>query len=649
MDDQVQLPRAKVRDRARVGVAAVATLNPSAADEPRGVEFNRVGGQLADEAVLTGVDEALGIAIVRDRLGSVAWHSPRASRLALPWGSVETWWRDIAPMADEQGRADVRDATEKRHVFDVVHGVDGLRYVRDVTDDVVDAEEAIRARNDLASARDAALAASRSKSSFLANMSHELRTPLNAILGYGEMLLEEAQATGNEASEADVQRVLGAGRHLLQLITDVLDLARIEAGRVSVQLGDVDVRLAVAEVVAEFAVDAAARGNRVEIAMAPGPMSVRTDGLKLKYVLRALVSNAVRFTEHGAVQIAVERQGDVLLVVVTDSGIGLDEEHRDRLFTDPYPSEKSSARRQGGRGFGLQLSRRNLEMLGGRLGVESEKGAGSKFWFELPVRSAFVESVLPAQVVELAATDGRPVLVIDDDPNVGELIARYLGREGMSVVVARDGAQGLELARRVKPALITLDVIMPGATGWSVLQQLKADPELAEIPVIMVTMLDEGGEGLALGAADYLTKPLSREGLVTAIRRHLKSPGQVLVVEDDPSTRLLAERALAREGFPVHSEVDGRAAITWLEHNVPALILLDLLMPEVDGFGVLAWLSGSEAHRDVPVLVVTGLDASDIDTSRLVGNVRSIVRKGGRSGDGVFGDIAALARGLAGR
>lgn len=611
--------------------------------------------------VLEQVARALGLgAIWLSATGEPSAASSTVAAMIGDWPSLPDWWEAVRGgelRSDGVIRADVRSPRGRRHVFEIIDaGLDeakrNLVLVRSITARIEAEAEAERTREALAAARDAALGASRAKSAFLANMSHELRTPLNAILGYGEMLYEEADADGNAANAADLKKIIVAGRHLLQLISDVLDLSKIEAGRVEVRLAEVDLADLADEVLAGFHGSAAARGNRLTVQVSPGFTAVRTDGQKLRQIVNNLVSNGVKFTEHGTVDVGIAPEGDRMRITVRDTGIGMTEEQQQRLFTEFYQADSSTTRKYGGTGLGLAISRRYVQMLGGEIELQSKSGAGSTFTVLLPVREhtplPVVERPRIGATIEQALGQGsRTVLVIDDDPYLQEMMVRYLSKEGITVVVAGDGAEGVAMARRIRPSVITLDVMMPGANGWAVLQRIKAEPELASIPVIMVTMLDDYGAGFALGAADYLTKPLARDRLVATIRRHLPGRvGPILLVEDDEAIRDLGARALIREGWGVELARNGREALAWLADNVPAMILLDLLMPDVDGFEVLAWLRQSPMHADVPIIVVTAMEIDEAHRQRLVGNVQSVVQKGTRTREGVVSEVAELIRGL---
>jgi len=401
--------------------------------------------------------------------------------------------------------------------------------------------------SELLKARRAAEDASRSKSQFLASMSHELRTPLNAIIGYSELLLEDAAVDGKEALLPDLRKIHSAGKHLLGLINDVLDLSKIEAGKMDLYLETFDVREALTPVVETVAPLVEKRDNRLEVRWGEGLGTVRSDATRVRQVLLNLLSNASKFTERGTITLEAEREADPagpgwLVLRVRDTGIGMTPEQLAKLFEAFAQAERSTASKYGGTGLGLAISKKFCEMLGGTISVASEAGAGTVFTVRLPVVTHAIAG--PGTTDEAATADGNgqagTVLVIDDDPAARSLIGRILGRDGFRVVEAEDGGTGLRLARDVHPDVITLDILMPGLDGWEVLAALKADATLERIPVVVVTIVDERNAGFALGAADYLRKPIARDQLLESLRRAVRDKGAdeaLLASHDDEAAR----------------------------------------------------------------------------------------------------------------
>jgi hypothetical protein len=494
--------------------------------------------------------------------------------------------------------------------------------------------------SELLQARREAEGASRSKSQFLANMSHELRTPLNAIIGYSEMLVEEAEDAGNEAMLADLGKIHSAGRHLLSLINDILDLSKIEAGKMELYVEEFALGPVIEDVVSTAQPLAEKSGARLEASGMDDLGTMRSDVTRIRQILLNLLSNAYKFTQGGTVRLAVAREeregGDWLRFVVSDDGIGMSPDQLERLFQAFTQASASTSARFGGTGLGLAISRQFCRMMGGDIEVESEEGAGSTFTVRLP---AVTPTRVPDAAAGHAAAEETPlgsaagtVLVVDDEPTARELMARHLRRAGYQVVEAADGRAGLAAARASRPDVITLDVLMPQMDGWAVLKELKSDPTLADIPVIMATITDERNLGIALGASEYLTKPIDRERLAAILARYSRAgaPRRVLVVEDDESARALIRRALESEGWEVDEAENGRVALERLAESEPALVLLDLMMPEMDGFEFLETLRDGADPSRVPVVVITAKELTEEDHLRLNGGVERIVQKGSR-------------------
>jgi GAF domain-containing protein/DNA-binding response OmpR family regulator len=486
--------------------------------------------------------------------------------------------------------------------------------------------------------------ANRHKSEFLASMSHELRTPLNAIIGYSEMLQEEAGELGQTAFVPDLQKINAAGKHLLELINAVLDLSKIEAGRMDLFLEIFGVSTLVHEITAVIKPLADKNGNRVELHCASTVGEMRADLTKVRQALFNLLSNACKFTERGAVVLAVRpesRDGqDVIVFDVSDTGIGMTDKQLGRLFQEFSQAEASTSRRYGGTGLGLALSRRLCRLMGGDIAVASAPGRGSTFTMWLPREVA--ETTAEVQDGPVESGDGaRVVLVIDDDPTVRDIVQRFLVKEGFRVALAASGEEGLRLARDLRPDAITLDVMMPGLDGWAVLTALKGDAATEAIPVVMVTMLDDRSLGYALGATEYLTKPIERDRLVAALGTYRRDR-PVLVVDDDADLRALLRRMLEREGYAVVEADHGRAALGRVREQRPGAILLDLMMPEMDGFEFLEELRRDEEGRGIPVIVITARELSVDDHRRLNGSVERILQKAAYRHDALLAEVRRL-------
>ena len=371
--------------------------------------------------------------------------------------------------------------------------------------------------------------------------------------------------------------------------------------------------------------------NRLALRCAGDVGTMHSDATRIRQVLLNLLSNATKFTDHGVITLEVERTGPEVVFRVHDTGIGMTPEQLGRLFEAFEQAEASTAAKYGGTGLGLAISRRFCQLMGGDVTVESEPGTGSTFTVRLPVDAPVEPAPLPGTGTVAAGAAGT-VLVIDDDAAARDLVARFLEKAGLTVVGAADGVAGLKAAREHRPDVITLDVVMPGLDGWAVLTALKGDPATADIPVVMLSVMDEKNLGFALGASEYLTKPIDRDRLTRVLRKYGRAgvPRRVLVVEDDPLTRTVLRRAMESEGWEVVEAEHGRAALERGAERVPDLVLLDLMMPEMNGFEFLEALRAREAWRAVPVVVITAKELTDDDRRRLNGGVERVVAKGGR-------------------
>jgi signal transduction histidine kinase/CheY-like chemotaxis protein len=473
--------------------------------------------------------------------------------------------------------------------------------------------------------------ASQHKSQFLASMSHELRTPLNAIIGLTEMMVTNAARFGTEKAAEPLRRVQRAGTHLLGLINQVLDLSKIEAGKLELSPDLVALAPLITEVVDTARPLAEQNNNRLVVKSQEDLGSLTVDPMRLRQILLNLLSNACKFTKQGEVTLLARRvinQGNWIEFAVSDTGIGITPEQQAKIFEEFTQADTSTARQYGGTGLGLAITRKLARMMGGDVTLTSEAGKGSTFTVRLPT-STEVSAGRPISSDPARSIRADCVLVIDDDATARELIADHLKGQGFSVVTAAGGVEGLKLAKELQPTAITLDVMMPDLDGWSVLAALRQNAELADIPVIMVTIVDEHRRGIALGAVGYLTKPIDRERLHRLIRRFQAPtrPTRVLMVEDDALQRERMLGWLERPQWIVREAADGREALNILREEKPDVILLDLMMPEMDGFEVVAALQKNADWQEIPVIVITSLDLNAKDRERLNSGVQSVLVK----------------------
>ncbi len=486
-------------------------------------------------------------------------------------------------------------------------------------------------------AKAAAEEANQAKSMFLANMSHELRTPLNAIIGYSEMLHEEALDLGEEDFVPDLVKIHSAGKHLLGLINDILDLSKIEAGRMEVYLETFSIQDLIEDVVTTVHPLIDKQQNQLIIECAVDIGEMYADLTKIRQCLLNLLSNASKFTSCGKIYLEIVEDQDsdqnLILFKVRDTGIGMTIEQQNKLFQAFSQADASTTRKYGGTGLGLAITKEFCLMMGGSIKVDSQLREGSTFIIQLPRKVDIHKNNL--SVVQENEDFSKPnlqktILVIDDDLAVHDIMRRFLVKQGFAVQTVTTGSEGLRLAREIRPQAITLDVILPDIDGWSVLSQIKSDSELAEVPVIMMSFVNDQSRGYALGASEYLTKPIDRQRLYEVLQRCCQEGEnrEILLIDDDPIIRDLLTHQLEPAGWIVKTAENGIEGLHLLNSGFyPNLIILDLLMPKMNGFEFLQALRQDSLYDAIPVILMTAKDLTFIERQSLQGQVEEILIK----------------------
>lgn len=527
------------------------------------------------------------------------------------WPSGQETWVSTtkAPLFDKSGK---------------IIGTFGIS--RDIT-------ERVRAQAELQAAKETAEYADRAKSDFLANMSHELRTPLNAIIGFAEILRDEIIGPIRPEQKELVVDIHTSGRHLLNMINDILDLSKIEAGTMDLDFETFSIVDTMEEV--NTIVNALASKKQIQLTQEfDQDIMVTADKTKFKQILYNLLANGVKFTnEGGRVTTRLEIFDNLLIFRVIDTGVGISTEDQGMLFQAFTQVDTSKARAHEGTGLGLALTKRLVELHGGEIWVDSTLGEGSTFSFTLPLQQHVASSPAPMPANLPSSPDNRTILVAEDNEQAAHLLGIYLMEAGYRVEYARDGEEAIARASEIKPFAITLDIMLPKKDGWQVLKALKANPDLQSIPVIIVSVTEERQLGFGLGAVDHLVKPIDKTALLTSLRS-LRLPKQngsvrILVIDDDPQAIRLLSTVLESEGYEVLKAYGGQEGIDLAVAEAPGLIILDLAMPEVDGFQVVKRLGEDSRACDIPIVICTAMDLTDEEKNRLNGQIQSVIEKSG--------------------
>jgi CheY-like chemotaxis protein/signal transduction histidine kinase len=513
-------------------------------------------------------------------------------------------------------------------------------------------EELLQQNVELDQQRLAVEEANRLKSQFLSNMSHELRTPLNSVMALSRVLMMQASTKLSTEEVNYLEIIERNGKNLLTLINDILDLSKIEAGRMDINPKPFSLRMTIGDIVESIAPLAGEKQIEFHQDIPEDLPPLESDEIRVSQILQNLIGNAVKFTDAGSVTVSVRLNQERFFVRIADTGIGVAEKDLPYIFDEFRQVDGTSARKHEGTGLGLTIARKASRMLGGDITVQSSKEVGSIFTLTLPIAWRGKKPVLEPLVIRKVSgvkSERKTILIVDDEPDMAAMISRYLLQEGYNTLTATSGSEALILAERERPFAITLDIIMPDMDGWEVLQGLKKNPETKDIPVIIVSISEGRETGLALGAIGYVTKPVSKKQLISEIEK-IGKPGtrSIMIADDNEMDRRQIGRIIEAEGLDLIEAKDGAVCLELIKKQVPDVLVLDLMMPELDGFAVLEKIRGNPETRDLPVIVVTAKDLSEEDRNKLSGNVFSVLEKSVATSVTLFAEIKRILQDLEG-